>query len=202
MEKILRVLDLFSGLGGSSEAFLRAGHDVVRLDNNSMMIDIEGTRIFDVTEVLEDDTIALMWGTFDVILASPPCPEFSLAYGSPRSKASRADRVWFPDLTCLASAIRFNEILKPEYFILENVNGSQKYFKPYLGDPAQKVGPFVFYGKCPEIVMPRGWRHRKSEVDTWSTNPLRANLKGKLPLELSEAILQGVRSPKLGGWVG
>ena len=202
VQKILRVLDLFSGLGGFSEAFLRAGHDVVRLDNNSMMIDIEGTQIYDVTKVLQDDSHAQMWGSFDVILASPPCLDFSLAYSAPRPRAEREGRTYFPDLTCLESAIRFDEILKPTYFIVENVAGSIKYFRPYLGDFRQKIGPFVLYGRCPQIVMPYDWHHSKYDGDLPHGHPLRANHRGKIPLEVSKAVLDAVSSPTLGGWVG
>ena len=31
-------------------------------------------------------------------------------------------------------------LLNPKYFIVENVNGSQKYFEPYFGKAKQKIG--------------------------------------------------------------
>lgn len=193
---------MFSGLGGFSEAFLRSGHDVVRLDNNPMMIDIENTRIYDVLQVLQDDTHALMWGNFDVILASPPCIDFSNAYSAPRPSFERTGRTWFPDLDCLASAIRFDEILKPDWFIVENVAGSRKYFKPYIGTPLSVAGPFVFYGRCPTIILPLDYYHSKADVDPGPRNPLRSNIRAKIPFVVSKAVMEACSSSSLGGWVG
>ena len=34
----MKVLDLFSGLGGFSEAFLRSGDEVKRIENNPLLI--------------------------------------------------------------------------------------------------------------------------------------------------------------------
>lgn len=67
----LRVLDLFSGLGGWSQAFLDAGHDVVRVELDPRFRDVPGTRIMDARDWTE--------GGFDVVLASPPCQGFSTA---------------------------------------------------------------------------------------------------------------------------
>jgi len=39
----MKVLDLCSGLGGFSEAFLTAGHDVLRIENNPLLADVPNT---------------------------------------------------------------------------------------------------------------------------------------------------------------
>ena len=36
----MRVLDLFSGMGGFSEAFLLAGDEVVRVENNPLLSEV------------------------------------------------------------------------------------------------------------------------------------------------------------------
>ena len=47
----MRVLDLFSGLGGFSEAFYRAGDEVVRVENNPLLSEVPCTTMQDVLEV-------------------------------------------------------------------------------------------------------------------------------------------------------
>lgn len=65
----MRVLDLFSGRGGWSKAFINRGHDVVR-------VEIDGRFDADWRDVLTFDPSE--WGRFDIVLASPPCQSFSL----------------------------------------------------------------------------------------------------------------------------
>ena len=68
----MKVLDLFSGLGGWSAAFRDRGHEVITLDiDPKFKPDI-------VKDILEVNNIADL-GEFDVILASPPCEVFSIA---------------------------------------------------------------------------------------------------------------------------
>ena len=47
----MKVLDLFSGLGGFSEAFLRAGDEVVRVENNPLLQEVPCTTLQDVREM-------------------------------------------------------------------------------------------------------------------------------------------------------
>ena len=47
----MKVLDLFSGLGGFSEAFLRAGDEVVRVENNPLLSEVPNTSIECVRQV-------------------------------------------------------------------------------------------------------------------------------------------------------
>ena len=68
----MRVLDLFSGLGGWSAAFKDRGHEITTLDfEPKFHPDI-------VADILTINSIAEL-GEFDIILASPPCTAFSVA---------------------------------------------------------------------------------------------------------------------------
>ncbi len=68
----MRVVDLFSGLGGFSEGFLQRGHDVVRYDNDPRFEAVPNTVIRDVFDMTADD-----FRGAEVVLASPPCQCFS-----------------------------------------------------------------------------------------------------------------------------
>jgi len=192
-----RVLDLYSGLGGFSEAFARsASWEVIRIENNPLLADVPHTIHADIFDLDPRD-----FTDIDLILASPPCTEFSLGYAGPRSVAYRQGirgDDYKPDMSLVKEAVRWNAIIKPKFFLMENVNGSQRYFAKVRQYMIMKHGPFVFYGNFPLFSMPSEWSHTKGKSkktgkkgqDTWSTDPLRTNKKAKLPLELSRAILE------------
>ena len=46
----MKVLDLCSGLGGFSEAFVAAGHEVLRIEHNPLLADVPHTKIMDIFE--------------------------------------------------------------------------------------------------------------------------------------------------------
>jgi site-specific DNA-cytosine methylase len=74
----MKVLDLFSGLGGASEAFLTAGHDVVRIENNPLLSEVPNTQsmcVFELRDFLEanHETQNCDKEQIDLIWASPPC---------------------------------------------------------------------------------------------------------------------------------
>ena len=66
----MRVLDLFSGLGGWAEPFRDRGHEVITLDNDPRF----GCDI--TTDVRDFHPSTLPWRP-DVVVASPPCERFS-----------------------------------------------------------------------------------------------------------------------------
>ena len=188
------MLDLYSGLGGASEAFLRdQGWHVDRIENNPELEDVPNTILHDVK---------LLKGTYifdtqyDFIWASPPCLEFSVAYNAPRSVAQRRGEPYSPDLSLVLAAKAIIDELKPRYWAIENVVGALSYLKPILGEPRQIVGPFVIWGVFPNIHLPPGWAHSKSKGDTWSSDSLRANRRALIPLEVSEAFKDAIESQR------
>ena len=199
----MKVIDLYSGLGGFSEAFVQdPNYQVIRIENNPLLKEVPHTLLGDILEMNPRDPL---FEGAELILASPPCRDFSTAYGSPRSRAYRAGThcdEYEPDMTLVQEAIRWKNIIKPKYFLMENVNGSQRYFRNLRIWPIMKHGPFVFYGNFPLFDMPPGWTHQKSEHDAWSSDPLRTNKKAKLPLELSQKIKRTFEGqPTLGEWM-
>jgi len=193
----MKILDLFSGLGGASEAFaLDEAWGILRIENNPLLGYVNHTRLMDIFEfrdwLLEQKN---RYGPFDVdiVWASPPCLEFSLAYSAPRSIAEREGRgeTYQPYMGFLDVAKEIIEIIEPKYWIIENVRGSIKYFTPQLGEPSQIHGAYVLWGNYPKFDP--GQFATKAEKDKrWS--PIRSNHKAKVPIEISQALKHAVES--------
>jgi len=180
-----RMLDLCSGLGGASEAFVQAGWEVLRIDNNPMMSGVPHTKqidIFEFEEWIEDnlDEMKVFTNT-DLIWFSPPCLEFSLAYSAPRPEN--------PSLEILKCGIRIIEMLKPKYFVIENVKGAIKHFEPLLGKPAQINQAYILWGVFPGFV-PAAFP-TKAEKDK-RHSPIRSNLRARVPIEISQSLLDAI----------
>ena len=135
------MLDLFSGLGGASEAMVRDDTwSVLRIENNPLLGGVPYTVIDDVKNIANN-----IFGShnvkqkIDLIWASPPCREFSSGYSSPKSIWCREHGIesYQPNMELLEAALRIIEIVKPKYWVIENVVGSIRYFQEYLGEPRQ-----------------------------------------------------------------
>ena len=191
-------LDLFAGLGGASEAFVQDldNWNVLRIDNNLLLQDVPHMVIGCVNHlannIFRPNNIDRK---IDVVWASPPCTEFSNGYNSPKSIASRTDQgldAYEPDMTLLKSTMRIIEIVKPKYWIIENVVGSIRYFAEYLGEPRQIIGPYVLWGNFPYLDIEPGQVATKASKDVHSSNPLRANIKAKVDLSISVALKKSI----------
>lgn len=93
-------LDLFSGLGGASEAFVQDLDNwaVLRIDNNPLLGGVPFTVIDDITN-LQPQNYGVRYPSakgrlkIECIWASPPCTDFSGGFNSPKSKAARSPKV-------------------------------------------------------------------------------------------------------------
>lgn len=194
----MKVLDLFSGLGGFSEAFLRAGDEVVRVENNPLLSEVPCTSIEDVKEMrdrlqqFKDEGQPIR--KIDLVLASPPCLEFSLAFSAPRGVAQRNNEEFEPSLELLEITLEIIDIIQPRWWVIENVIGSARYFERLGLIPHQIHGSCVFYGKFPKFESPH--MPTKKEKDSWHGDPLRMNKRALIPLELSKALRNAITSQK------
>jgi len=189
------MLDLYSGLGGASEAFIEAGCLVVRVDNNPDL-EVRNTVLADASyafNLVSDEK-------FDLIWASPPCLEFSRAFSAPAPTALREGRPFSPDLRDVHKAHEIIKRLKPRYWVIENVVGSIRHLEPILGEPSQIIGSFVLWHNLPRIVVCRDFKHSKYDNDPGQHDPLRSNKRAKIPIEISRAVLEAVRLPTLENW--
>lgn len=199
--KQLKVLDLFSGLGGFSEAFLLNHDEVLRIENNPLLSAIDNTTLMDVRKLRDIIAQGLAEGNLnpyllniDLILASPPCYDFSLAFSAPQAIASRNGEfdTYEPDMELFIITMEIIEMLKPRYWIIENVRGSIRHCKKIGLEPNQKIGAYVLYGNFPKITVGKlPSKHEKGNKIAHG-NPLRANYRALIPLELSEAIREAI----------
>ena len=106
----MKVLDLFCGLGGWSKAFAEAGHDCTGIDHINLGYPYRFIKA-DLNDWKPDRH-------YDVILASPPCTEFSIAkkwgYGNQDERIG-LDLIW--------KTFALIEKIKPKYYVVENVKG-------------------------------------------------------------------------------
>lgn len=197
------MVDLFSGLGGASEAFLKAGWAVHRYDNNPTFTS-KGENPIDYTNCIDlvkwDDYMFHWVGEYiEFVWASPPCYDFSNAHSAPRGIAGREGRLedYKPDMTLLEKTIEMIEWFEPKYWCIENVVGAIRYFEPYLGKPREIIGPYVLWGNFPPgcFEMPRGYTKREAG-DKHRHSPIRSNHRAKVPLWLSQQMLDAITKQK------
>ena len=148
-----RVLDLFCGLGGFSQAFDESERWSVTT------VDIEDRFDPDITADVFELRPSDFEQEFDVVLASPPCTQFSIAAewhghwggeGSPQTPAA-ADSVGL-----LYHTIGLIRGLAPDYWLLENPRGHMRRF---LGTPTG----FVTYCQYGEVYQ--------KPTDLWGNHP-------------------------------
>jgi len=173
------IIDLCSGLGGFSEAFLNRSWKVIRIDNDPQFKDIPYTIIYDVQD---DGIFDILPDHADVIVASPPCTEFTKA-SLPRTWKCNIKNPPNPDTSLLKSILQIIERINPTFYCIENVRGAVKYFNPILGNPRKHVGSRYLWGNFPDFECPHvygKWRLPPSKD--------RPALRSKIPFELSLAL--------------
>ena len=184
------ILDLCSGLGGASEAFLQAGLTVIRIEANPELQYIPKTMQLDVLEWEDWMSPVLADGSeVDVIWASPPCREFSRGFNAPGPVAERAGVVYHPNMDIVKACFDIINHIQPKHWCIENVGGAVPYFQELLGECSQIVHPFYLWGNFPQIIMANSL-FPKSSCTSWSTDPLRANKRAYIPFELSFAFME------------
>lgn len=171
----MKILDLFSGLGGFSQAFKDREHTVITVDNNP---DFKPDICKDIMKLNKKDFNGY---DFDIVLASPPCTEFSKSCMPSTWKS--VQKGCNPDTLLLQKTLKIIYWIDPKYWIIENVWGSRPYFYPFLGKPVKKVGSRYLWGNFPVIDV-------KPQYGKWKLSPSkdRPALRSLIPYDLSLAI--------------
>ena len=192
---------LCAGLGGAEQAFEDSPNWlVVRIDNNPILLD-HGVENLEILDVLNWASwvpgVIEKYGVPDLIIAGPPCLEFSNGYSGPKMRHHREHgglENYEPDMSLVWACQDLIQFVNPQWWIVENVAGACPYFDEVFGTLEQKISGFVLWGRFPQLILPTGWTHSKFENDTWSSDPLRANRRAKWPLEISQAVLTAIES--------
>ncbi len=181
-------LDLFSGLGGASEAFLD-GWDVLRIDNNPLLLDkAPDTFLCDITDLKATTELIGEWydsgKTPDifVIWASPPCNQYSFA------NAKRNSNTF--DNSCVNAAQMIIEYFIPDYWIIENVHGARNTFTEILGHEPYVINQFCLWGKFPKFKV--ALAHRK--LDAKGSRALRPNYRALVPYKFSRELRKTIET--------
>ncbi|MCK5238464.1 MAG: DNA cytosine methyltransferase [Candidatus Thorarchaeota archaeon] len=128
-----RVLDLFCGAGGFSHGFtsiIKGKHlaidaDPVPLRTYSENYPDAMVLQRDIGSLHSNEVLDIMGGPPDIIVASPPCEEFSLA--NPTSDSPAAERIYGTGTArLLLDTIRLISDLSPQVFVIENVAALMK----------------------------------------------------------------------------
>jgi len=193
------MLDLFAGFGGQSEAFLQAGWNVLRIDNNPLLAEVPRMILADVAKL---KPFYLGGPTrVDYVHASPPWLMFSTGYDGPRCTAERQGIVWAESeelkaaVQLVLDAKRVIDELQPLCWSIENVKGSIKYLRPVLGEPRLIVGSWVYWGNFPLFDASLLKLPTKAQLDK-RHSPLRANHRAHIPLNVSSAFLDAITDQK------
>lgn len=154
----MRILDLFSGLGGFSQPFRDRGHEVVTLDieakfKSDIVADVRSIRYPSLS----------LQGDFDVVLASPPCEGFSIASvyrhwdnGTPISKTV------YEGIALVTNTLRLVAEIQPAFWVMENPVAM---LRRVVGTPAELVYWCSFQENLPRE---RRW---KKPTDLWGRYP-------------------------------
>lgn len=212
MSEIKKIcLDLFSGLGGFSEAFLDKGWIVIRIDNDKKFSKVPNTIIADIMNLPLKPNLEI-----DILLASPPCECFSVA--SISTHWTGGIRAYIPKTEGAKKSIelvkRTIEIIRewqPKYWVLENPRGVLRKMEFMQGMPRYTV-TYCQYGES-RMKPTDIWTNLK-----WTPKPMcRNNRKGchelaprgsktgtqglkdsesraKIPYKLSEALSNAVEN--------
>ena len=172
-------VDLCCGRGGATRALLAAGYYVIGTDIiRHPEYPIEAAFIHGDIRELDARLFAgalLMW-------ASPPCQEFS-RHDQPWTRAKNPPE---PDMSIVDACYRIRDQAHPNFFILENVRGAQK----WLGRANfQRAGRYL-WGDA--LLAPRVPARQKQSFPG-SRPDLRAEVPFELVRSIASMIREGVR---------
>lgn len=195
----MKVLDMFSGLGGFSQAFKDRGYDVITIDINP---DFKPTINIDIMKTNAKELIE-GYGAFNVVLASPPCNCFSVASIGHYWRNGLPDKRTKDAIEIIKHTLNLIYDLHPKYWFLENPRAM---LRTIIGNPPvtvyyaqygeDRLKPTDIWGRHPKgfkemqiadkslldyTPAPRG-----SKTGTQGLNG--ADQRAKIPYKLSECI--------------
>ena len=113
----MKILELFCGLGGWSKGFAELGHECIGIDIKDLGYPYKFIKA-DLFDWLPKEK-------YDIVLASPPCTEFSIA-----KKWGWGTQDERQGLDLIYRTFYLIELIKPKYYIVENVKGLGEFLHP------------------------------------------------------------------------
>lgn len=146
----MKVLDLFSGLGGFSKAFEDRGHIVSTYDINPKF---NPNHVMDIMNIKSLD-----FECPDVILASPPCECFSVASIGCHWRNGFPDEKSLKSIELIKHTLNLIYDARPKYWLMENPMGM---LRTIIGNPPLTIY-FAQFGE-----------NRLKPTDIWGRLPKR-----------------------------
>lgn len=167
----MRVLDLFSGLGGWARPFRDRGHRVTTLD-------LDPRFGCDITaDILTVENLGDL-GAFDVVVASPPCEAFSVASigahwaGGRRAYEPKSDTARL-GLDVMRHTFMLVTSYAPRFYVIENPRGVMRKVAPQAPDLTvwycrlgeRRAKPTDLWTNIPPMVFPEPCRNNSPDCD-------------------------------------
>lgn len=172
-------IDLYAGLGGWTDGLLAAGFDVIGFDSERH---VYGDHEYPAQLVLQDVRTldGAQFAGADLIVASPPCTEYSYM-AMPWSRAKQIARAlrgeddfpggWKGSRTIAELNALFDACFRIQReaceeagrhipMVVENVRGAQ----PWVGRARWNYGSYYLWGDVPAL-MPMGGKHKSAGMD-------------------------------------
>lgn len=132
----MKILNLYSGLGGNSNLWDDSKHEIVNVELDQRISDILRDRKPKQAHIVKDAHQFLVenYHLFDIIWSSPPCQTHSKM-----NKFTRHNTIRFPDGKLFEEIVFLKHWFKGK-FVIENVT---PYYEPYSG--YQKLGRHLFW---------------------------------------------------------
>lgn len=146
MNKKMKILDLFCGAGGLSLGFEKAGFQIVGgVEFDSEIIETHVKNFpkainicDDIKKISNKKVTSLFKNKVDGIIGGPPCQGFSAANKQQSEKEKKEKNRLFYEY------IRFIRLLKPKFFVIENVKQiltkENGYAKKHIYEITSKLG--------------------------------------------------------------
>jgi len=191
------LVDLGSGLGGASEAFVGDSEwDVLRFDNAEEVQGVPKTIQMDYVQDIQSCIarihleILTQKPTEVIIWASPECKQWSDGFNSEKCKKRREGEVFIPDLSQITAIRHIIEVIKPTSWIIENVKGGREFLNPILGEPRLYKNPYYFWGEFP-VFRIEGVSSDKSKL---GPSKMRYWERSKIPIEISRSFKRALEN--------
>ena len=148
----MKILELFAGTGSVGKVAKELGHEVISLDRD-MEADIK-------TDILDWNYKTYEPNTFDLIWASPPCTEYSIAKTTGIRKIEQANEI-------VKRTLEIIEYFQPQFFVVENPATGLLKKQVFMSDI-----PFNDIDHCRYGLTYRKRTRLWNNIYTWTPRPL------------------------------